>query len=238
MKGIILGFLFLFAYSCSKTNVRVHSVDKESLRKRNKVAVLSVDFGTKASESYSFSEGFIYMLFSTNPITDFERERGVQSHHDRYKLAMNKIEEEAHGSLSSLEDRLINRMNMYLLSKKLVPLERSEIVKILKESSLYQTGLFDNAKNLQIGKLATADMIMLNRFEIKLIGVYSRKCEIRLTSKLISVDDGAILAIGEVFMEEELLSEAVLHKAIEKWFDKIDDDSWLFFLNRQVSVFQ
>lgn len=229
--------IILTVAACSKTEVRVHSIDREGFRKKNKVAVLAVDFGTKATENTSFAEGFSYFLFSTNPVTDMEKEKGIRSHEDRYQIAMGKLEKEAYGNIVLLEDRLINRMNMHLLSKKLVPLERSEVVKILQESSMYQTGLFDNSKNLQIGKLATADIIMLNRFDIKLIGVYSRKYEIRLTSKLISVEDGAILAIGEVSLASEALNEVILQKAIEKWFDQIDDDSWLFFLNRHVSIF-
>lgn len=161
-----------------------------------------------------------------NVVSEKERERGIKLNDDRYNAVLKKAENESKEYLNSLEDRLITKMNMFFIDKRFVTLERSEIVKILKETSLYQTGLFDNTKNIQIGKLATADLIMLSRVDVRVKGAYSRKYEVLLTCKLISVEDGGILAIGEVSVVGEELNEALLNRAIEKWFSGIPDDKW------------
>lgn len=226
MRFFSFPIFFIIFFGCSDDNVRVHSVEKEDYAKKNKVAVLAVDFSTNSIESDSFSDGFTKILQESNQITDTERERGIKSPDDRYKALLKKAEAESKDYLLSLEDRLITKMNMYLIAKKFTPLERGEVVKVLKETSLYQTGLFDNANNIQIGKLATADLIMLSRFDVRVKGAYSRKYEVLLTSKLISVEDGRILAIGEVSVVGTILDEALLNRAIEKWFTGIPDDKW------------
>ncbi|WP_167883204.1 CsgG/HfaB family protein [Leptospira adleri] len=166
----------------------------------------------------------------TNEITEAEKERGILRVSDRYNNEIKKTELRTKEILSKLENKIINRMNALLLSKKLIPLERSEIVKLLKESSLYQTGLFDNEKNIQIGKLATADLIMLSKIEVKVSGAYVRNYEVTLTGKLVSVKDGRILAIGEVFVEDETLDEKLINQVVDKWFENIPDGSKLFLL--------
>lgn len=226
MKFFSISVFILFILGCSDTTIQVQSVDKENYAKKNKVAVLAVDFSTNSIESDSFSDGFSKFLQATNAVSDAEKERGIKSNDDRYNAVLKKAENDSKEYLNTLEDRLITKMNMYFLSKKFTPLERSEIVKILKETSLYQTGLFNNTKNIQIGKLATADLIMLSRVDVRVKGAYSRKYEVLLTCKLISVEDGGILAIGEVSVVGEELNEALLNRAIEKWFSGIPDDKW------------
>lgn len=226
MRSFIISVSILILIGCSDSSVQVRSVEKEGYAKKNKVAVLAVEFYANSVESDSFSDGFSKFLQATNGISEAEKERGIKSNDDRYNAVLKKAETDSKEYLNSLEDRLITKMNMHLLDKKFTPLERSEVVKILKETSLYQTGLFDNAKNIQIGKLATADLIMLSRLDVKVRGAYSRKYEVLLTSKLISVEDGGILAVGEVTVEGDKLNEALLTKAIEKWFTGIPDDKW------------
>ncbi|PJZ51835.1 CsgG/HfaB family protein [Leptospira adleri] len=227
MKSLIL---FLLMVGCSKNYSKVQSISHEEYKTQNKVAVLSVEFDANALESDSLMEQIKKQFDYTNEITEAERERGILRVSDRYNNEIKKTELRTKEILSKLENKIINRMNALLLSKKLIPLERSEIVKLLKESSLYQTGLFDNEKNIQIGKLATADLIMLSKIEVKVSGAYVRNYEVTLTGKLVSVKDGRILAIGEVFVEDETLDEKLINQVVDKWFENIPDGSKLFLL--------
>ncbi|TGM58290.1 hypothetical protein EHQ97_07575 [Leptospira adleri] len=227
MKSLIL---FLLMVGCSKNYSKVQSISHEEYKTQNKVAVLSVEFDANALESDSLMEQIKKQFDYTNEITEAEKERGILRVSDRYNNEIKKTELRTKEILSKLENKIINRMNALLLSKKLIPLERSEIVKLLKESSLYQTGLFDNEKNIQIGKLATADLIMLSKIEVKVSGAYVRNYEVTLTGKLVSVKDGRILAIGEVFVEDETLDEKLINQVVDKWFENIPDGSKLFLL--------
>lgn len=227
MKPLIL---LALAVGCSQNYSKVHSISHEDYKTQNKVAVLSVEFDALALESDSLMEQIRKQSEFTNEITDEERERGILRMSDRYELHVKNNELKTKELLSKLENKIINRMNALLISKKFIPLERSEIVKLLKESSLYQTGLFDNEKNIQIGKLATADLIMLSKIEVKVRGAYVRNYEVTLTGKLVSVKDGRILAIGEVFMENESLDEKLINEVVDKWFESIPDGSKLFLL--------
>ncbi|MBM9577078.1 hypothetical protein JWG45_07910 [Leptospira sp. 201903070] len=227
MKSLIL---LIFAIGCSKNYSKVHSTSHDDYKMQNKVAVLSVEFDANALAGDSLMEHIRRQLETTNELTDAEREKGILRRSDRYEHAVKNTELKTKEILSRLENKIINRMNALLISKKLVPLERSEIVKLLKESSLYQTGLFDNEKNIQIGKLATADLIMLSKIEVKVRGAYVKNYEVTLTGKLVSVKDGRILAIGEVFAENEILDEKLINEVVDKWFDSIPDGSKLFLL--------
>lgn len=122
-------------------------------------------------------------------------------------------------TFDNFQDFLAETVNKNFLARGYMPIERTRLKAIMKEIGLQNTGLVDQEKALQAGKLARADAIYLGRFLVQVDPQFlSTKVRIHFAGRLVSVERGIILMSGEQAAEETKGSMKDFTNIIDEWF--------------------
>lgn len=205
--------LFLILARCSSTQADVAQASRSELQNYRQIAVLQLEFQVSGTDALSLTENFWDILQATN--------QGVQR--PSFQTRQAEKVQRTQGRLHELESDMINIMNRHLLSRGFNPLDRSAVVLLLKEHSLMNTGLYDNSKSLQIGRLATADAVLVGSLRVNVQGADMPSYEIVFYGKMLAVESGKILALGESHTTTTEFTRDAIRSVINAWFDELDE---------------
>ncbi len=209
---IALLFTATFCFShCGRGNIVAARMDM--VKQYRKVAVTPVEIYIDSSNTTARD----IKLSIQNLIAESLKKGGGDASN------ANKDDEKAQSRL--FQDSLADTMNRNLLSRGFLPVERSRVQAILDEFGIQQTGLFDQKKAHQIGKMTQADALFIGKLHVKeQKGLVGSDVIYTFSGRLVTVNEGYVLLSGDLSMEsdEDEMTLSEIRHLIDRWFDDVE----------------
>lgn len=123
-----------------------------------------------------------------------------------------------------LRDLLTERVNYNFLDLGFVPIERTRIQSILKESGFQQTGITSAASASKVGELSNAQSLFFGRMIIQIKGDEKNPTtDLSFSGRLVTVQEGAILLSGTLTLVDQDTNMETLTDMVDEWFDHVED---------------